>query len=93
MEFGLNPNTKINVGAFDQGCGAIGAGNIRPGIASESSGSALVTVTTIDALNPDATGDVPTLCSAIPGKYMYQPYCTGSIIVNVSRYILRKRKK
>ena len=36
MEFGLNPNTKINVGAFDQGCGAIGAGNIRPGIASEA---------------------------------------------------------
>lgn len=24
-EFGLDPETKINVGAFDQGCGAIGA--------------------------------------------------------------------
>ena len=93
MEFGLNPNTKINVGAFDQGCGAIGAGNIRPGIASESSGSALVTVTTIDALNPDATGDVPTLCSAIPGKYMYQPYCTGSIIVKWYRDTFCEKEK
>lgn len=30
LEFGLNPETKINVGAFDQGCGAIGAGNTKP---------------------------------------------------------------
>lgn len=80
-EFGLDPETKINVGAFDQGCGAIGAGNMKPGIASESTGSALVTVATIDALNPESEGNVPTLCSGIPGKYMYQPYCTGSIIM------------
>lgn len=80
-EFGLDPETKINVGAFDQGCGAIGAGNMKPGIASESTGSALVTVATIDALNPESEGKVPTLCSGIPGKYMYQPYCTGSIIM------------
>lgn len=80
-KYGLDPDTKINVGAFDQACGAIGAGNIMPGIASESTGSALVTVATIDELNPDSKGDVPTLCSGIPGKYMYQPYCTGSMIV------------
>jgi len=80
-EFGLDPQTKINVGAFDQGCGAIGAGNIKSGIASESTGSALVTVATIDQLNSESKGDVPTLCSAIAGKYMYQPYCTGSIIM------------
>lgn len=80
-EYGLDPETRINVGAFDQGCGAIGAGNIRPGIASESTGSALVTVATIDGLNPDSEGDVPTLCSGVPGKYMYQPYCTGSMIM------------
>lgn len=80
-EFGLNPKTKINVGAFDQGCGAIGAGNVKAGIASESTGSALVTVATIDRLNKDSDGLVPTFCSGISGKYMYQPYCTGSIIM------------
>lgn len=80
-EFGLDPETKINVGAFDQGCGAIGAGNIKAGIASESTGSALVTVATIDQLNEESDGTVPTLCSGISGKYMYQPYCTGSIIM------------
>lgn len=79
-EYGLDRDTMINVGAFDQGCGAIGAGNIRPGIASESTGSALVTVATIDELSADSKGDVPTLCSGIPGKYMYQPYCTGAMI-------------
>ena len=79
--FGLAPGTKVNVGAFDQGCGAIGAGNIKKGIASESTGSALVTVATIDGLSPDSDGKVPTLCSGIPGKYMFQPYCTGSMIM------------
>lgn len=80
-ELGLDPETKVNVGAFDQACGAIGAGNIKPGIASESTGSALVTVATIDRLAEDADGSVPTMCSGIPGKYMYQPYCTGAIIM------------
>lgn len=79
-KYGLDPETRVNVGAFDQACGAIGAGNIRPGIASESTGSALVTVATIDELNSDSEGDVPTLCSGISGKYMYQPYCTGAMI-------------
>lgn len=80
-EYGLDPETKINVGAFDQGCGAIGAGNIKFGVASESTGSALVTVATIDERNLDLEGEVPTLCSAVPNKYIYQPYCTGSIIM------------
>jgi len=80
-KYGLDTETMINIGAFDQACGAIGAGNIKAGIASESTGSALVTVATIDQLSPDSEGTVPTLCSGIPGKYIYQPYCTGSIIM------------
>ena len=92
-EFGLDSETKINVGAFDQGCGAIGAGNIKPGIASESTGSALVTVATIDGLNPESKGDVPTLCSGIPNKYMYQPYCTGSIIMKWYRDVFCETEK
>lgn len=59
----------------------------------ESTGSALVTVATIDALNPDSQGDVPTLCSGIPGKYMYQPYCTGSIIMKWYRDIFCEAEK
>ena len=33
LAYGLDPDTMINVGAFDQAYGAIGAGNIKPGIA------------------------------------------------------------
>ena len=91
--FGLDPDTKINVGAFDQACGAIGAGNIKPGIASESTGSALVTVATIDELSADSTGEVPTLCSGIPGKYMYQPYCTGAMITKWFRDAFCEKEK
>lgn len=92
-KYGLSPDTRINVGAFDQACGAIGAGNIMPGIASESTGSALVTVATIDHLNPDSKGDVPTLCSGIPDKYMYQPYCTGSMIMKWYRDAFCEQEK
>lgn len=53
----------------------------------------MVTVATIDALNPDSQGDVPTLCSGIPGKYMYQPYCTGSIIMKWYRDIFCEAEK
>ncbi len=74
--FGLDPDTMINVGAFDQACGAIGAGNIKPGIASESTGSALVTVATINELSPDSKGDVPTLCRDSGGGEIYH---TGHI--------------
>lgn len=93
LAYGLDPDTMINVGAFDQACGAIGAGNIKPGIASESTGSALVTVATIDELSPDSKGDVPTLCSGIPGKYMYQPYCTGAMITKWFRDAFCEKEK
>ncbi|MGI5931461.1 MAG: xylulokinase [Eubacterium sp.] len=92
-QFGLDPDTRINVGAFDQACGAIGAGNIKPGIASESTGSALVTVATIDQLSPESKGNVPTLCSGIPGKYIFQPYCTGAVIIKWFRDAFCKMEK
>ena len=93
LELGLSGETLINVGAFDQGCGAIGAGNIKPGIASECTGSALVTVSTVERLNPNASGEVPTLCSGVPGKYIYQPYCSGSIIMKWYRDVFCEAEK
>ena len=93
IAYGLDADTMINVGAFDQACGAIGAGNIRPGIASESTGSALVTVATIDERRPGSKGDVPTLCSGIPGKYIFQPYCTGAMITKWFRDAFCEKEK
>ncbi|KPL14838.1 MAG: hypothetical protein AMJ93_17185 [Anaerolineae bacterium SM23_84] len=40
-ELGLSPQTMACTGALDQACGAIGVGNIRPGIFSENTGAAL----------------------------------------------------
>ena len=85
-EFGLDPQTKINVGAFDQGCGAIGAGNIKSGIASESTGSALVTVATIDQLNPESKGwnvyDIIYTAPTFKEDGSYRTHPTVTVIQN-----------
>ena len=80
-EYGLPLTTKINAGSMDQACGAIGAGNIRPGIVSESTGSALVAVTISDVYQYDPTGRIPVFCAGIPGQFMFQPFSTGAIIM------------
>ncbi len=45
-EIGLKPDTKVVIGAMDHVCGAIGAGNISRGIATETTGSAFAMVIT-----------------------------------------------
>ncbi|MFC2024187.1 L-fuculokinase, partial [Chloroflexota bacterium] len=40
-ELGLSPDTMVTTGALDQAAGAIGVGNIKPGIFSENTGAAL----------------------------------------------------
>lgn len=80
-EYGLCPETKINAGGMDQACGAIGAGNIRPGIVSESTGSALVSVFISDRYAYDPTGGIPLFSAGLPGQYMFQPFSTGAIVM------------
>src|SRR6185436_20089040 len=46
-ELGLSPDTVACTGALDQACGAIGVGNIKPGIFSENTGAALAICATI----------------------------------------------
>lgn len=80
-DFGLHPGTRINAGAMDQACGALGAGNNRPGIVSESTGSALVSVFISDRFTYDPSGAIPLFCAGLPGQYMFQPFSTGAIIL------------
>ncbi|MBI2441761.1 MAG: hypothetical protein HYV35_10370 [Lentisphaerae bacterium] len=49
-EWGLSPETELFVGTNDQYAGAIGAGNCRPGILSETSGTCLALVTLTEKL-------------------------------------------
>ncbi|MCB1378829.1 MAG: hypothetical protein KDK89_10755 [Alphaproteobacteria bacterium] len=77
--FGLSPDTLICLGALDQACGAIGVGNVKPGIFSESTGAALASVATTDKLVIDPSGEMPCFASGIPGMYMVSSYSTGGM--------------
>ena len=78
-ELGLSRNTLLVMGALDQACGAIGAGNVRPGVFSESTGSALVALTMTDHIVIDPEGVLQCFCSAIPGLYMIHSFSSGGI--------------
>ena len=81
IRFGLSTRTTVNIGAIDLACGAVGVGNVRPGIFSDSTGSALCTVTMSDHIVLDPAMQMPCYCSAIPGKYMIHAYSTGGMFM------------
>ncbi len=76
-EFGLNTQMRINVGGMDQACGAIGAGNIRSGMLSESTGSALVALSIVDEFVVDQNGIVPTFAAGIPAPIYVAYFFNG----------------
>ncbi|MGX5849212.1 FGGY-family carbohydrate kinase [Mesorhizobium sp. PL10] len=80
-EFGLSPDTLICLGALDQACGAIGVGNVRPGIFSESTGAALASVAMTDHPLIDPAGEMPCFASGIPGMYMLHAFSTGGMAI------------
>lgn len=80
-EFGLPAGLPVSVGALDQACGALGIGNAIPGIFSESTGSALTSVTIVEELALDAAGRVPCFPAAIPGQYMLHNFSTGGMVM------------
>lgn len=51
-EWGLEHDTLVSAGANDQYAGALGAGNCRPGIVSETTGTCLALVTLAERLPP-----------------------------------------
>lgn len=80
-QFGLPAGLPVSVGALDQACGALGLGNVFPGIFSESTGSALTTVTIVDELKLDPAGQVPCFAAALPGQYMLHTFSTGGMVM------------
>ena len=74
-ELGLSPRTLVVTGALDQPAGAIGAGNIRSGICTETTGAALAAVITLDAPVLDPARGLPCHVHALPGmKYYLMPW-------------------
>jgi len=78
---GVNSGVVVVKGSMDQNMGAVGAGNIRAGILTETTGSALAICITVDREKlRDDTG-LPYQPHAIPGKFLYLPYSQTSGIV------------
>ena len=80
-ELGLPAGVPVSVGALDQACGALGVGNVEPGIFSESTGSALAIVTIAEEIVLDPSGEVPCFPAAIPGQYMVHMFSTGGMVM------------
>jgi len=72
---GLPQTTKVVGGGMDQSVGAIGAGNIRTGVVSETTGAALTIQVSIPSPDVDKHKIIPVYCHSVPGKFLFVPVC------------------
>jgi xylulokinase len=72
---GLSQKTLVVSGGMDQAVGAIGSGNIQPGIISESTGAALAIQATILDTSIVEKQKIPVYVHSVPGKYLVVPVC------------------
>jgi xylulokinase len=76
----LRPGIPVVLGGMDQIAGAVGAGNLKPEIISESTGGALTIQVTVDRSNLDPRAQIPIYIHALPGKFLFDPVCdTGGM--------------
>jgi xylulokinase len=80
-ELGLDPKTMVCTGALDQACGAIGVGNIKPGVFSENTGAALAICATVNQPVLDPGNQMPCHYHGIPGLYMLHTFTSGGIVM------------
>ena len=71
---GLRRETLVVTGGLDQPVGAIGAGNVHPGVVTETTGGALAIVATILKPAFDAQGRVPCHIHAQAGSFCLLPW-------------------
>jgi xylulokinase len=77
-ELGLSRDVRVVKGAMDQITGAVGAGNIRPGVVTETTGSALAVVVTVEELLFDRKVALPYQPHVIRDKFTLLPYAQTS---------------
>jgi xylulokinase len=73
-ETGLSTRTVVVTGAMDQMCAAVGAGNLAPGMVTESTGSVLALLVTVPEPVFDADTRVPCFIHALPDTYCLLPW-------------------
>ncbi|MCJ7711693.1 MAG: FGGY family carbohydrate kinase [Chloroflexi bacterium] len=77
---GLSTRVRVVAGGMDQGAGAVGVGNVRAGMVSESTGGALTLQASVATLGADPTRQTPIYVHSAPGMYLYCPVCpTGGM--------------
>lgn len=79
-KLGLSPDAVVVTGAMDQISSAIGAGNVKEGVISETTGTALVVGATVSV--PKFNLDAPlTIYKHYNDKFIYMPYSSTAGIV------------
>ena len=66
---------------LDQVAGAIGVGNVAPGVFSECTGSALAIVATVEHPIRDPEGRMPCHYHGMPDTYMAHTFTTGGMVM------------
>jgi xylulokinase len=79
-ELGLQPGATVALGCNDQLAGAVGAGNVEPGIASGTAGTAMAIVATTTACD-DLPEGVLHGRHAVPGLHYLLTYAKTSSVV------------
>lgn len=78
-ELGLPKNLTVCTGALDQAAGAIGAGNIREGMFSETIGAALAVCAPVAHPVFDPNRRMPLHYFAVPDTYMIHTFTNGGM--------------
>ena len=78
-ELGISPKAQVSTGCLDQAAGAIGVGNIKPGIFSENIGAALAICVPTAELTYDPNRLMPVHYFATPDTYMMHTFTTGGM--------------
>jgi len=80
-ELSLSADTIACTGALDQACGAIGVGNVWPGVFSENTGAALAICATVDQPTLDPANQMPCHYHGVPGLYMEHTFTGGGMVL------------
>jgi len=68
-EIGLSTSTQVVTGTLDQAAGMLGASNVRPGLVTETTGTALAICTTLEKPILAVQEQIPCHCHALADKY------------------------
>jgi xylulokinase len=80
-EFGLSRDTVVVKGAMDHTMSNIGAGNIKPEVVTETTGTALAIGVTSDEIEPIQRNRLAYQPHAVQGRYLILPYAQTSGII------------